>query len=736
MNEQHNITLIVQTVLKDEGVLRRLNGDLQRLDAAGNKSSMTWRKAIGTFAAVTAALGAMAVAGKKAYEFTREGADLLFTQSKFDRWAQQIGSTADALMSDLIPAARGTASNMGMMKMALDLMSLGLADSHEEVVRLSNVAVKLGMNMDQLVLTLTNKTIRRFDSLGVSVDGFKERFTELKETMSEDDAFTLAFLEQAEKQLAITGEAADTIAGTYMGLEAAWANYADSVKMDLAIFFESTAEWLTTLLNAHNEIRRNASDFRSLMEATGGEVGASGFMSGAAFMDPSMQYAGYDNVLQGYLTFQTAFGQQLMSHQDAARFIDNLNLALDELGWTFDDLAFKSVEEMQAFNALIDAYVMGEEDAKVFAETQAEVAEETQTAADAAKEAEKNYEHYLDSLDPGKLDLFQEALEKIAFSEAGGEGVQNFAQMFLDADGNLKDLNISMENFNELMLVGQAASLATEVSMGNMTLWEARRDLRGFTDDWAEVDRLLPDVETAMGNMELQSTVLEVAEALGSSYEYAYRMVTGLIEANEALDGSEAEVFINYIVNGVQVEAMPDGWMPPTGSTGKYWKAGGGSITDMGADDITMVGEKGYEMIMNGMVIPHEVSKWLLAAGVRPGQQRALGGPLSGGPLIDGLWTPQQMYDMYFSSSSSASSSSSGGGDSTIATAEAKAEVAETASRQAAKAVGEKMAEQAAVSADEQTGTLKDIYKVLRGQPSKDDLAGAMKSAVQEALAS
>jgi hypothetical protein len=42
-------------------------------------------------------------------------------------------------------------------------------------VRLSGVAAQLGMDVGEMTLALTNQTTRRFDQLGVSVDGFDER---------------------------------------------------------------------------------------------------------------------------------------------------------------------------------------------------------------------------------------------------------------------------------------------------------------------------------------------------------------------------------------------------------------------------------------------------------------------------------------------------------------------------------------------------------------------------------
>jgi hypothetical protein len=109
---------------------------------------------------------------KKAFEFGKEQAMVEFTQKKFDRLSESIGTTADVLMNDLKRATGGLVSDMELMESATNFMTLGLVKTHDEAVRLTSVAGQLGMNMNQLVLTLTNQTTMRFDALGVAVDGF------------------------------------------------------------------------------------------------------------------------------------------------------------------------------------------------------------------------------------------------------------------------------------------------------------------------------------------------------------------------------------------------------------------------------------------------------------------------------------------------------------------------------------------------------------------------------------
>lgn len=191
------------------------------------------------------------IAGLKAvWEFGKEGAQLEFVTGKFNRLSTSIGTTSDALLGELRTATRGTRSDMELMSSATDFMALGLAKTKDEAVRLSRVAGALGMNMNQLVLTLTNQTTMRFDALGVSVDGFKEKVDALKKTgMDANAAFSEAFLQQAEAQIKRVGDIADTSAGKIMQYEAAWANIDNTWKMRAAPAMANLADGLVRIFD-------------------------------------------------------------------------------------------------------------------------------------------------------------------------------------------------------------------------------------------------------------------------------------------------------------------------------------------------------------------------------------------------------------------------------------------------------------------------------------------------------
>lgn len=233
------------------GELKKIQEDIKGVDKSSKDTSEGGLKGLqNNFNAVkmqilaaTAVAVGFGVALKKTYDAAREGAELEYTQKKFDNLTRSINTTAEALLIDLKAATKGTRSEIELMASATDFMALGLANSHDEVVRLTTIAGMLNMNMNQLVLTLTNKTTMRFDALGVSVAGFQQKVDKLKESgMNADEAFNEAFLQQAEEQIARVGSVTEESISSFMKLDAAWEDLVANGKKNLVPFFEELAE--------------------------------------------------------------------------------------------------------------------------------------------------------------------------------------------------------------------------------------------------------------------------------------------------------------------------------------------------------------------------------------------------------------------------------------------------------------------------------------------------------------
>jgi len=281
---------------------------------------------------------------KVAYAAASEGAAIEYAAIKFDRLSQSIGTTSELLLGDLKSATRGMMSDAQLMGSAGDLMALGLAKSHDEAVRLTNVAGALGMNMNQLVLTLTNQTTMRFDALGVSVDGFKEKVKALEDAgMSANDAFKEAFLQQAEGQIAKVGSIAETSAGQLMMMESAFANLGDAIKLQLATTFAGLAPVMTEIADSMTENIRVGQDYKDTMNAIQNLM-KTGLVSGREYRDLLREMGVHSGM--GAITAQ--------QHQIA---LDFLNEAMGNATTGAQDLADANDHSTQSTNRMTEAAI-------------------------------------------------------------------------------------------------------------------------------------------------------------------------------------------------------------------------------------------------------------------------------------------------------------------------------------------------------------------------------------------
>ena len=244
-----NLTAVDKASEKIKGVNNEIDELGNNTKQQSQKMQMRWTELWSKVQLGVMAFQQVYRAAEQFYQLAREGAELEYTASKFDRLTESINTTTEALMVDLKEATDGTMSEMALMASATDFMTLGLAKSHDEVVRLTTVSSQLGMDMNQLVLTLTNQTTMRFDALGVAVDGFDEKVKALKDSgMDTNEAFTEAFLQQAEEQIAKVGSVTDESIGSFMRLEAAWQDIVAEGKKSLVPFFADVAEGLAEMM--------------------------------------------------------------------------------------------------------------------------------------------------------------------------------------------------------------------------------------------------------------------------------------------------------------------------------------------------------------------------------------------------------------------------------------------------------------------------------------------------------
>lgn len=263
------VEISVKTVDRGSAALKGVSNQVKGLNDGIEGAQRSWAKYTLAIGAAGVALGGIAVAGKAAMSALTEGAQLQLAQSRFDNLAASIGTTADALTGELGAATQGMLSNAQIVASATDIISLGLGDTSDEVVRLGNLVGQLGWDMQVLTLTLANDSKMRLDSLGLSVSDIDARVEALTASgMALGDAFDLAVIEAGEAKLALVGSAADTSAGKIQHLGAMWADATAAFKINFA---DAVVDQLDSVTDA---IGKNAPGFEAGMGELGKKAGS------------------------------------------------------------------------------------------------------------------------------------------------------------------------------------------------------------------------------------------------------------------------------------------------------------------------------------------------------------------------------------------------------------------------------------------------------------------------------
>jgi len=270
-------------------------------------------------------------------------------------------------------------------------------------------------------------------------------------------------------------------------------------------------------------------------------------------------------------------------------------------------------------------------------------------------------------------------IERFHFLQAGG------GELTISLD-KLADAKIAPEIKLEKLQDGYILSKNLEVVLGNLTRDEAAVDIQemlgledieaakllmdGLGTDFATfgqaIDTAISDAESAattakkkekelfdklidINDIKLTDIVRAISGEEGSLKSAAIDAGVSVGDVADALMGIDGTIVNTYIhVHTVEVgdggtttekEEEEEGDRgddaPETGGRATQRKFGGG------ISPLTLVGEEGQELVVNGVVIPHDLTQQLLKLGVAPGIKRQRGGPL-GGPVFGGSGAMQQ----------------------------------------------------------------------------------------------
>lgn len=423
-----------------------------------------------TIAGVTGAAAVMGATMQQIFAFGKAGAELEYAQGKFDNLAASIGTTSDALKNDLRGATKGLVADSELVASAGDFMALGLAKTHDEVVRLTRVAGALGMDMNQLVLTLTNQTTMRFDALGVSVDGFDEKVKALEQSgLDAGAAFKEAFLQQAEEQIGKIGDKADSGAAAFARLDAATKNAGDALKLYFAPAITNAAVGLTKIINGGNEVA-------------------------AAFEEHAETMTGVAKTYEEYRK------EMIRAAEVAGQWnIDMTTAELYGMGAATD-------EAWNALGLLNEEQWVAENRARVFAEAVADGRIQVQTYAEtidsAGIPATRNFYDTLvklDDINPQFGNKIKSALDDLKFQLAGGLPLQKMTDDIIAAFNAGK---ITPEQAQEMLGEAFVGSETLKVKMGEITGDEAAKNIRDTLGvSLEDAKTLIADMDAGLRNL-------------------------------------------------------------------------------------------------------------------------------------------------------------------------------------------------------------------------------------------
>ena len=458
--------LIVQAIAQGFDEVAANMQDLTDQQSEGAKAnenaSNKWTEFSSKLDVATDAFNFARDAAAKAYAAIKEGAEIELAARNFDLLAKSIGTTSDVLMNDLRAATQGMMSDAELMAQAGEIMSLGLVDSQEEAVRLTNIISALGADMNQVVLTLTNQTTARFDQIGIAVDGFDEKVQALIDSgMSAEDAFSEAFLQQGEEQIAKVGSVADTTAGQLMKLEAEIKNVGDESKrtfMEIAKPAVNIVGDLTEKLSKAVQVEREIKDAYAAGNITREEM--NGLINEMTWT--SMSAAEASEIL----------AQKVAEQEEAQLALLETKRATNELTKQEADAISTTTSDMERYLAVTQGtaaanaeYAAGVEEVIDIQGTWAEAIQKSQAIQDTFNETLANTASEFGSINTNISSTIQNLIEQAQFLAAGGGEIIAATEAIKQA---VQTGQIDFDQAGEALQQAGIAALDLEQELGNI----------------------------------------------------------------------------------------------------------------------------------------------------------------------------------------------------------------------------------------------------------------------------
>ena len=284
---------------------------------------------------------------------------------------------------------------------------------------------------------------------------------------------------------------------------------------------------------------------------------------------------------------------------------NDLNASLDTLGYKFDGNGkildrFGNVVTMS-----IDEIVKLAETYEQMAGLGAvppEMIDQLNDIEDAANDAAAATRGIFD-IDTSLLSGIDKAREQIALMAVGWQDVQQYVN---DTKTAVDSGNISLDQATQHLEMAQIAALRLQQEAGMITFDEAAASLR---------DSLGRELSTAYLTYLNISRPFDITSHHTIVTHYVTTGVGGPGQGNYSSDTGTTDAYRQAMLSAAAAARKNS-----INSSGVQGRASGGRV-----GPLTLVGEQGPELIINGVVIPADTTRQLMGLGLMPDQQAALG---------------------------------------------------------------------------------------------------------------
>lgn len=244
---EERLRYVIQAIWQGRGATARAKTDIEGLGDSGQRTQVSLKsfndtlgKVSGVAAGAAGALGVL----KSAYDFSKEATALDALESKFDSLARKVNSTAESMTAALRTASQNSVDDATLMSAGFTFLQMGLADTEksaadllQKILLLKKPTESAHAAIENFTLMLSNQSVARLDSFGLSSGKVRTRIDELLKSgqaLNREQAFMMATFEEMDTAISNQGLSFDDIGTSYDRLETRIKNVKDEFKELLA----------------------------------------------------------------------------------------------------------------------------------------------------------------------------------------------------------------------------------------------------------------------------------------------------------------------------------------------------------------------------------------------------------------------------------------------------------------------------------------------------------------------